>query len=191
MTLMDKSSTDAITHLMNKSKYARKGVAGTALGLGIAGTALGLFGDRFGGLFGRDNHHFEHRVDDILAKENADVLALTNQIWGNRVYTDGQIAMVTKDANDKFFVNYKETRDSKDILMNEISNLKTEVAVLKATAPYQQEITAAAIANSALQSQINLINRTRCMIEGTIMVPQYEIVPATTPSGATTAANNG
>lgn len=194
MTLLDKSATDALGSMVGKKHYASRGVAGTALGLGIAGTALALFGrdgrglDLFGG-----GHHAEHEREAILAKENADVLMLTNQIWGNAlrsqenrfndvtginqkifdsyVFTNSEIAAVKADANDKFFANYKETRDIKDKLVSEIGELKTEIAVLKAVAPYQQQVTAAAIAACGQQDNFNLMYRTQRMIEGVLTVP--------------------
>ena len=194
MTLLDKSATDALGGMVGKKQYASRGVAGTALGLGIAGTALALFGrdgrglDLFGG-----GHHAEHERESILAKENADVLMLTNQIWGNAlrsqenrfndvtginqkifdsyVFTNSEIAAVKADANDKFFANYKETRDIKDKLVSEIGELKTEIAVLKAISPYRDQITAAAIAACGQQDNFNLMYRTQRMIEGVLTVP--------------------
>lgn len=194
MSILDKETTDAISSMVGGKKGASRGVAGTALGLGIAGTALALFGrdghglDLFGG-----GHHAEHERDAILAKENADVLMLTNQIWGNAlraqenrfndvvginqkifdsyVFTNKEIAAVKADANDKFFANYKETRDIKDQLVSEIGELKTEVAVLKAIAPYRDQITAAAIAACGQRDNFNLMARTQRMIEGVLTLP--------------------
>jgi len=195
MTILDKNSENAIGEMVGGKRYASRGVAGTALGLGIAGTALSLFNRNGHGLnlFGDDGHHAEHRIDEVLAKENADVLMLTNQIWGNAlraqenrfndvvginqkifdsyVFTNGEIAKVKEDANNKFFANYKETRDTKDALMAEIGSLKTEVAVLKAVSPYQQQITAAAIAASGKQAEINLLTRTQFMLQGVLVPP--------------------
>lgn len=207
MTLLDKSATDALGSMVGKKQYASRGVAGTALGLGIAGTVLGLFGRDGHGLdlFGH-GHHTEHEIDKVLAKENADVLMLTNQIWGNAlraqenrfndvtginqkifdsyVFTNGEIAAVKADANDKFFANYKQTRDIKDELVSEISGLKTEIAVLKAVAPYRDQITAAAIAACGQQDNFNLMARTQRMIEGVLTVPTSG-VSATTQSPST------
>ena len=213
MTLLDKNATETLGSMINGAKrYASRGVAGTALGLGIAGTALSLFGRHGHGLniFGNDDH-CEHRMDGILAKENADVLMLTNQIWGNAlreqnnrfndivsinqkifdnyVYTNSELAGVKEDTNNKFFANYKETRDIKDHLVSEISELKTEVAVLKAVAPYQQQITNAAINASAQQSQINLMTRTQRMLEG-ILVP-FNPTEVANPTTTTTNPSTG
>lgn len=210
MTILDKSASDALGGMIGGKKGASRGVAGTALGLGIAGTALALFGrdgrglDLFGG-----GHHAEHERDAILAKENADVLMLTNQIWANAlrgqenrfndvvginqkifdsyVFTNKEIAALKADANDKFFANYKETRDIKDKLVSEIGALKTEVAVLKAVAPYQQQITAAAIAACGQQDNFNLMYRTQRMIEGVLTVPTN---PTSAASTASTTAGN-
>ena len=195
MTILDKSATEAMSGMLGGNKlYASRGVAGTALGLGIAGTALALFGRDGHGLdlFGH-GHHAEHERDAILAKENADVLMLTNQIWGNAlrsqenrfadvtsinqkifdnyVYTNAEISGVKEDANRKFFANYKETRDIKDELVSEISGLKTEIAVLKAISPFRDQLTAAAIAACGQQDNFNLMARTQRMIEGVLSVP--------------------
>ena len=212
MSIVDKETAGIVGNMLGGKKYGSRGVAGTALGLGIAGTALALFGrdgrglDLFGG-----GHHAEHERDAILAKENADVLMLTNQIWSNAlrgqeqrfvdvvginqkifdsyVFTNAEIAGVKADANDKFFANYKETRDTKDKLVSEISELKTEVAVLKAIAPYQQQVTAAAIAASAQQSEIALMARTQKMLEG-VLVPPYAVAyPDLTKSASTTSTS--
>ena len=207
MTILDKNASEAIGSMIGGKRYASRGVAGTALGLGIAGTALSLFGRDGHGLdlFGH-GHHAEHERDAILAKENADVLMLTNQIWGNAlrtqenrfndvtginqkifdsyVFTNKEIAAVKADANDKFFANYKETRDIKDKLVSEIGELKTEVAVLKAIAPYRDQITAAAIAACEQRENFNLMFRTQRMIEGVLTVPTNG-VSATSQSPST------
>lgn len=207
MTILDKNASEAIGGMMGSKRYASRGVAGTALGLGIAGAALGLFGRDGHGLdlFGH-GHHDEHEHDAILAKENADVLMLTNQIWNNAlrtqenrfndvtginqkifdsyVFTNKEIAAVKADANDKFFANYKETRDIKDKLVSEIGELKTEVAVLKAINPYRDQITAAAIAACEQRENFNLMYRTQRMIEGVLSVPTSG-ASATTQSPST------
>ena len=204
MSIVDKETAGMVSNMLGGKKYGSRGVAGTALGLGIAGTALALFGrdghglDLFGG-----GHHAEHERDAILAKENADVLMLTNQIWANAlrsqenrfndvvginqkifdsyVFTNKEIAAVKADANDKFFANYKETRDIKDQLVSEIGALKTEVAVLKAIGPYRDQITAASIAACGQRDDFNLMARTQRMIEGVLTVPT---TPTTTSASA-------
>lgn len=204
MSIVDKETAGMVGNMLGGKKYGSRGVAGTALGLGIAGTALALFGrdghglDLFGG-----GHHAEHERDAILAKENADVLMLTNQIWANAlrgqenrfndvvginqkifdsyVFTNKEIAAVKADANDKFFANYKETRDIKDQLVSEIGALKTEVAVLKAIGPYRDQITAASIAACGQRDDFNLMARTQRMIEGVLTVPT---TPTTTSASA-------
>lgn len=206
MTILDKSASEMVGSMVGSKKYGSRGVAGTALGLGIAGTALSLFGNNGRGfdLFG-NGHHVEHRIDDVLAKENSDVLALTNQIWGNAlrtqenrfndvtginqkifdsyVFTNSEIAAVKADANDKFFTNYKETRDIKDELVSEIGKLQTEIAVLKAVAPFQAQLTGAAIAQASQVADYNLAVRTKDMICGTLVYP----APVTAAATSTTA----
>ena len=86
--------TDGYSHDKHHHKYASKGVAGTALGLGIAGTALWLLngGGNGSGLFGRLTGGSTVTTDPVSAgttimglinsrKECSDVRALTNKIW--------------------------------------------------------------------------------------------------------------
>lgn len=120
-----------------KEEYASKGVAGTALGLGIAGTALGVLpwlfgGGRSGGVTGGGSAMPENvninaygyggqaAVPTALSveeKECADVLALTNTLWGLKVNTaDKFYAMRAQDAEEKFSL-YKGYRDGYDALL--------------------------------------------------------------------------
>lgn len=120
-----------------KEEYASKGVAGTALGLGIAGTALGVLpwlfgGGRSGGIAGGGASMPENvninaygyggqaAVPTALSveeKECADVLALTNTLWGLKVNTaDKFYAMRAQDAEEKFSL-YKGYRDGYDALL--------------------------------------------------------------------------
>lgn len=203
--------TDGYSHDKHHHKYASKGVAGAALGLGIAGTALWLLnGSGSGsGLFGRLTGSQPVATDPVSAgttimglinsrKECADVLALTNKIWEgayaaqvnrfndrqvlNREFFDlynytnkGFADAESKRVADAFAL-YKNARDSKDEVLGEISSLKTELAVMKATRPYQDKIIQLAIDNVAQVADFNLARRTCRMISGEVVLPSTPTV---------------
>ena len=122
----------------------------------------------------------------LRSQENRfnDVTGINQKIFDSYVFTNSEIAAVKADANDKFFANYKETRDIKDKLVSEIGELKTEIAVLKAVGPYRDQITAAAIAACEQRENFNLMYRTQRMIEGVLTVPTSG-VSVTTQSPST------
>lgn len=192
-------------------KYASKGVAGAALGLGIAGTALWLLngGVNGSGLFGKLTGGNAVGTDPVSAgttimglinsrKECSDVLALTNKIW------EGDYAAQVNRFNDRQVINreffdlynytnkgfadaeskrvadafalYKNARDSKDEVLGEISALKTELAVMKATRPYQDKIIQLSIDNVAQVADFNLARRTCRMISGEVVLPSTPTV---------------
>ncbi len=203
--------TDGYSHDKHYHKYASKGVAGAALGLGIAGTALWLLNGagNGGGLFGRLTGGQPVATDPVSAgttimglinsrKECADVLALTNKIWEgayaaqvnrfndrqvlNREFFDlynytnkGFADAESKRVADAFAL-YKNARDSKDEVLGEISSLKTELAVMKATRPYQDKIIQLAIDNVAQVADFNLARRTCRMISGEVVLPSTPTV---------------
>lgn len=93
---------------------------------------------------------------------------------------------------------YKYSRDSKDELAGQIGELKTELAVLKATRPYQDALIQCDIRRVAEHADFNLWRRTCRMISGEVVLPNTPTVtgyasynpcacPATT-STPTTAA---
>lgn len=192
-------------------KYASKGVAGAALGLGIAGTALWLLNGvgNGGGLFGKLTGAQPVVADPTSAgttimsiinarKECSDVLALTNKIWEgayaaqvNR-FNDRQVLnselfglyehtnkgfaeAESKRVNDAFAL-YKNARDSKDELIGEINSLKSELAVMKATRPYQDKIIQMSIDNASQVADFNLYRRTCRMIQGELVLPSTPTV---------------
>lgn len=214
-------------------KYASKGVAGTALGLGIAGTALWLLGGGVNGLglFNRGigaagaglaagemvNHS---DIQYVERKQCADYVNLVNGLWQKtydqqtqrfndaaandaahfglyKSMRDGFDA-INGNANEANFRLYKYSRDSKDEVMAEIGALKTEVAVLKATRPYQDALIQCDINNVAKDAAYNLAMRTCRMIQGEVVLPSTPTVTgfpsysccgcrATTPAPATPA----
>lgn len=131
-------------------------------------------------------------------KECEDVLALTNAIWQqtynaqqNR-FNDRQTInqemfgiystmrngfdMISAKHNKDSFDLYKYSRDSKDEVLSELGNLKTEVAVLKACRPYQDALIQCDIRNVAEHAQFNLERRTCRMITGEVVLPNTPVV---------------
>ena len=132
-------------HDDGKKEYASKGVAGTGLGLGIAGTALGLLalGGNNRGLFGGwGGNGMPENVNINTASGSGggaaaptafqawekgcdDAIALTNEIWRNKVNTlelmyqhrDTDVAekfSLYKSQTDGDFALYKGMRDLYD-----------------------------------------------------------------------------
>lgn len=133
MMLVDKETGKGYVEMEkvhhDKKEYASKGVAGTALGLGIAGTALALFNNGFGGnLFGCRGAAADSAV---AAASIANERYLERKQCADHVQFVNDIINAT--ANKNAFDLYKYSRDNKDELAGQIGELKTEVAVLKAT----------------------------------------------------------
>lgn len=97
--------------------------------------------------------------------------------------------------NQDAFDLYKYSRDSKDELAGEIGALRTEVAVLKATRPYQDKLIQCDIQRVADHADFNLWRRTCRMISGEVVLPNTPVVtgygsynPCACTSTATTPA---
>lgn len=153
-----------------KKEYASKGLAGTALGLGIGGLAVSLLNNGCNplGIFGRNCGTNAGEVaiaaneQYLERKQCADFVELVNGMWQKAydaqkarqddrnvlnaelfsiysVMRNGFDAINAKHNEDAFNL-YKYSRDSKDELSSEIGELRTELAVLKATRPYQDAL---------------------------------------------------
>lgn len=153
-----------------KKEYASKGLAGTALGLGIGGLAVSLLNNGCNplGIFGRNCGTNAGEVaiaaneQYLERKQCADFVELVNGMWQKAydaqkarqddrnvlnaelfsIYSamrNGFDAINAKHNEDAFNL-YKYSRDSKDELSSEIGELRTELAVLKATRPYQDAL---------------------------------------------------
>lgn len=149
-----------------KKEYASKGLAGTALGLGIGGLAVSLLNNGCNplGIFGKNCGTNAGEVaiaaneQYLERKQCADFVELVNGMWQKAydaqkarqddrnvlnaelfsIYSamrNGFDAINAKHNEDAFNL-YKYSRDSKDELSSEIGELRTELAVLKATRPY-------------------------------------------------------
>lgn len=142
----------------DKKEYASKGVAGTGLGLGIAGTALWLLSGGLGsGLFG--NRAGVAAATGIGAEgiaEKEDKCELINGMWqlafngqtarcNDRHQVEAEMFGLYKNQIDADFGLYKSQRDGFDVTNARVSELEKEVAVLRATRPYQDALIQAAI----------------------------------------------
>ena len=134
----------------DKKEYASKGVAGTGLGLGIVGTALWLLsGGLGGGLFGNRAGLAGAAAigaEGIAKKE--DKCELINGMWtlafngqtarfNDRQTINAEMFGLYKSQIDADFGLYKSQRDGFDVTNARVGELEKEVAVLRATRPYQ------------------------------------------------------
>lgn len=78
--------------------------------------------------------------------------------------------------NEDAFNLYKYSRDSKDELSSEIGELRTELAVLKATRPYQDALIQCDIRRVAEHADFNLWRRTCRMISGEVVLPNTPVI---------------
>lgn len=84
--------------------------------------------------------------------------------------------IINATANKNAFDLYKYSRDNKDELAGQIGELKTEVAVLKATRPYQDALIQCDIRRVAEHADFNLWRRTCRMISGEVVLPNTPTV---------------
>jgi hypothetical protein len=169
----------------DKKEYASKGVAGTGLGLGIAGTALWLLsGGLGGGLFG---NRMGAAGAVAAGVEKEDKCELINGMWSlafngqtarcnDRHQIEAEMFGLYKSQIDADFGLYKSQRDGFDVTNARVSELEKEVAVLRATRPYQDALIQAAITRVAEQADFNLFRRTCRMITGEVVLPNTPTV---------------
>lgn len=169
----------------DKKDYASKGVAGTGLGLGIAGTALWLLsGGLGGGLFG---NRMGAAGAVAAGVEKEDKCELINGMWSlafngqtarcnDRHQIEAEMFGLYKSQIDADFGLYKSQRDGFDVTNARVSELEKEVAVLRATRPYQDALIQAAITRVAEQADFNLFRRTCRMITGEVVLPNTPTV---------------
>lgn len=189
-----------------KKEYASKGLAGTALGLGIGGLAVSLLNNGCNplGIFGRNCGTNAGEVaiaaneQYLERKQCADFVELVNGMWQKaydaqkarqddrnvlnaelfNIYSamrNGFDAINAKHNEDAFNL-YKYSRDSKDELSSEIGELRTELAVLKATRPYQDALIQCDIRRVAEHADFNLWRRTCRMITGEVVLPNTPVI---------------
>lgn len=123
---------------------------------------------------------------------------LYNEANGVGEFMRNGFDVINANANKNAFDLYKYSRDNKDELMGQIGEMKTELAVLKATRPYQDALIQCDIRRVAEHADFNLWRRTCRMISGEVVLPNTPTVtgyasynpcacPATTPAPTTAA----
>ena len=184
-------------------EYASKAVGGTALGIGIGALALSLFngnGNILGGILGNNNVPAAQVAENqyIERKECADYIAITEKFYQGQLadqaarfadrqalnkeffdlyaFTRNGFDIITAKHNEDAFKLYKEGRDNKDTLSAEIGELRTELAVMKATRPYQDALIQCDIRRVAEHADFNLWRKTCRMIQGELVLPSTPTV---------------
>lgn len=82
----------------NENKYASKGVAGTALGIGIGALGAELLGGNLGNLFGGNRGCEEHVVSRYELSQANRIAELETEVKlrDSNIYTDGKILELYK-----------------------------------------------------------------------------------------------
>lgn len=119
--------------------------------------------------------------------EKEDKCELINGMWqlafngqtarcNDRHQIEAEMFGLYKNQIDADFKLYKSQRDGFDVTNTRIGELEKEVAVLRATRPYQDALIQAAIARVAEQAEFNLFRRTCRMISGEVVLPNTPTV---------------
>lgn len=187
-------------------EYASKAVGNTALGLSIGALAWNLLGGNcngnglLGNVLGCNNVAAAQIAGSqyVERKECADYLAITEKFYQGQLadqaarfvdrqvlnkeffdlyaFTRNSFDAITAKHNEDAFKLYKESRDNKDALSAEIGELRTELAVIKATRPYQDALIQCDIRRVAEHADFNLWRRTCRMIQGEVVLPNTPTV---------------
>lgn len=96
--------------------------------------------------------------------------------FNDRQTINAEMFGLYKSQVDADFALYKNQRDGFDVTNARVSELEKEVAVLRATRPYQDALIQAAIARVAEQAEFNLFRRTCRMISGEVVLPNTPTV---------------
>ena len=174
------------------------GIAGTALALFNGGFGNGLFGCRNNAADAAIAASSIANERYLERKQCADHVQFVNDMWRtsynqqNQRFEDRQTInqemfgiysamrngfdIINATANKNAFDLYKYSRDNKDELAGQIGELKTEVAVLKATRPYQDALIQCDIRRVAEHADFNLWRRTCRMISGEVVLPNTPTV---------------
>lgn len=119
--------------------------------------------------------------------EKEDKCELINGMWtlafngqtarfNDRQTINAEMFGLYKSQVDADFALYKNQRDGFDVTNARVGELEKEVAVLRATRPYQDALIQAAIARVAEQAEFNLFRRTCRMISGEVVLPNTPTV---------------
>lgn len=106
----------------------------------------------------------------------ADRQTLNKEFFDLYAFTRNGFDAITAKHNEDAFNLYKASRDNKDALSAEIGELKTELAVMKATRPYQDALIQCDIRRVAEHADFNLWRRTCRMIQGEVVLPSTPTV---------------
>lgn len=124
---------------MAEIEYAKRGVAGTGLGLGIAGTALGVLAGGLGniGLGRAATCNEDHYVNRYEAAQSARIAELETEVKlrDSNIYTDGKILDLYKYVDGKFACVERELGEQRVYNATNIANftcLSNQVAQLMA-----------------------------------------------------------
>lgn len=133
-----------------ENKYATKGVANTALGLGIGAIATELLGGNLGGILGNrsgtcsDDHcvnRYEMRMQQELAAKDAKIALLESNI-----YVDGKISDVYERLNNK--ITCIEGQIAQQAVYN--ATMNGTVSFLSAQIAQLQSLTKIVVPNSSV-----------------------------------------
>ena len=119
--------------------------------------------------------------------EKEDKCELINGMWtlafngqtarfNDRQTINAEMFGLYKSQVDADFALYKNQRDGFDVTNARVGELEKEVAVLRATRPYQDALIQAAIVRVAEQAEFNLFRRTCRMISGEVVLPDSPTV---------------
>lgn len=155
----------------DKDDFASKGVGNTALGLSIG--ALGIELLKNGGL----NNILSPLTGNT--NTNPEQTPFFELYKGYRDMGDGIVAKHNQDS----FSLYKYSRDGFDVLQNEISELKTKLAVAEAVQPWKDKAIYDAV---ALESERRMCNDNKIVNYSNLMF--YPVSVADVTVGTTSTA---
>lgn len=142
----------------------------------------------------------QHQIINTITEDGIYTIEDRHHFVGFGIYSAMRngFDVINATANKNAFDLYKYSRDSKDELAGQIGELKTELAVIKATRPYQDALIQCDIRRVAEHTDFNLWRRTCRMISGEVVLPNTPTVTgyasynpcacATTTTTPTTAA---
>lgn len=144
------------------------------------GLGGGLFGNRAGlaGAAAIGAEGIAEKEDKCELINGMWILAFNGQTarFNDRQTINPEMFGLYKSQVDADFALYKSQRDGFDVTNARVSELEKEVAVLRATRPYQDALIQAAITRVAEQADFNLFRRTCRMITGEVVLPNTPTV---------------
>lgn len=182
---MEATNVEKIFVKDHDDKYAKKGMAGTALGFGIAGTALWLLsgglgtlglGGRTAGVNGTCNPCDGPTAWQAWQKECNDMIVSQEQRFNDRQVIDKEMFGLYKSQIDADFNLYKGQRDNYDTLYNKIAGLETQVAISTAIRPYQDKIINLSIEDARKDARYDLSHAMCRVIKGEVVLPNTPVV---------------